>query len=126
MSNCDLQAPRLLVQVFQWDGGRLTPLAPLEAAGRVELRRPMAVVPPAPGKRLSHLVVGIADRARVCVIALPAHTLVCEVEELRSPGGPAIVVQGLAADPFGSSLVVCDSQWAHVLPWPLPGMPELE
>ena len=33
---------------------------------------------------------------------------------------------GLAADPSGTALAVCDggaSKTIHVLPWPLPGMP---
>jgi len=35
---------------------------------------------------------------------------------------------GLAADPWGAALAVCDgaSQSTHVLAWPLPGMPQLE
>jgi len=37
-------------------------------------------------------------------------------------------VWGLAADPCGTALAVCDyaSQSTHVLAWPLPGMPQLE
>jgi hypothetical protein len=36
-------------------------------------------------------------------------------------------VMGLAADPSGTALAVCDgvSKAVHVLPWPLPGMPAL-
>lgn len=37
-------------------------------------------------------------------------------------------VTGLAADPWGGALVVCDaaSTSLHVLAWPLAGMPPLE
>jgi hypothetical protein len=37
-------------------------------------------------------------------------------------------VSGLAADPSGTALAVCDtaSKAIHVLPWPLPGMPPLQ
>lgn len=118
--------PQFLLQVYRWDYESLVQQAPLEAAGSVKSRRPMAVVPPAPGRRLSHLVVGIEGRTGVRVVALPAHTLVCEVAVLRAPDGRPILVQGLAAGTLGSSLVVCSKDEAHVLPWPLPGMPELE
>jgi hypothetical protein len=39
-----------------------------------------------------------------------------------------MVVTGLAADPSGTALAVCDaaSKAIHVLPWPLPGMPPLQ
>jgi hypothetical protein len=35
---------------------------------------------------------------------------------------------GLAADPSGTALAVCDyeSKAIHVLPWPLPDMPPLQ
>lgn len=38
-----------------------------------------------------------------------------------------MAVCGLAADPWGETLAVCDcvSMVTHILPWPLPGMPLL-
>jgi len=52
---------------------------------------------------------------------LPDFTL---VHTHRQEG---VAVEGLAADPWGSSIAVCDatSSAMHVLPWPLPGMPLL-
>jgi hypothetical protein len=52
------------------------------------------------------------------VLSLPDRRLV-HTHELKGMG-----VMGLAADPSGTALAVCDaaSKAIHVLPWPLPGM----
>lgn len=83
--------------------------------------RPLAVVPPAHGKSRAHLVVGVLDSADVSVFTLPSLDLI------HRHTFAGIKVVGLAADPAGGALVVCDSvsRDAHVLAWPLEGMPEL-
>ena len=79
-------------------------------------------MPPAPGKRLSHLIVGTESEAELYIIALPTHTLVCKVSLTAG-----MRVQGLAADPYGKALVVCTvSGGVDALEWPLLGMPPLE
>ena len=67
---------------------------------------------------VSFLVVGIRFFPTLHVISLPDRRLVY-THELQ---GMQIV--GLAADPSGTALAVCDSssKAIHVLPWPLPGM----
>jgi len=56
------------------------------------------------------------------VLSLPGLAL---VHTHRLEG---FAVVGLAADPWGTALAVCDdaSNSTHVLAWPLPGMPQLE
>ena len=93
----------------------------VEAAG-ASASGPLAVVPPAPGKLHWYLLSASCYKERLRVIALPTltlvHTHVLEGMELC----------GLAADPSGTAIAVCDraSQAVHVLAWPLPGMPPLE
>ena len=81
----------------------------------------LAVVPPTCGKRGSHLIVGSLLTSELLVLSLPDFALVHthRLEGMR--------VQGLAADPLGYALAVCDrvSMSLHVLAWPLPGMPLL-
>ena len=89
-----------------------------------ELRgsRPLAVMPPAPGKRASHLVIGNAWTSELLVLSLPGLAL---VHTHRLEG---MSVTGLAADPWGGALIIrnYNSKSVHVLAWPLPGMPPLE
>lgn len=87
-----------------------------------------AVVSPALGKRVSHVVVGATGSRNLLVLSLPAHVLV-HTHTLTQAG--FMGVSSLAADPRGEALVVScivDDIKAvvHVLPWPLPGMPPLE
>ena len=91
----------------------------IEAAATSGTIRPLAVVPPAPGKRNSHLVVGIGGTLKLLVLALPDLVLV-HTHTLDFP------VLGLAADPWGEVLAVCEVSDLHVLAWPLPGMSPLE
>ena len=100
---------------------RFTPAGPVVSAGARPNHRPLAVMPPAPGKKVSHLVVGNAWTSELLVISLPGLSL---VHTHRLEG---MEVTGLAADPWGGALAVCDrlSQSLHVLAWPLPGMPPL-
>lgn len=116
------------------------------AGGEMEERRPMTVMPPAPGKRHSHLILGCQMKEELRVIELPSLTLVCTTS-LKTSLGDGIMVQGLASDPHGAALVVLeffDEREIHdveatlesdsdfpesvirVMPWPLPGMPHLE
>ena len=78
-------------------------------------------MPPARGKSVSHLVVGTADSPELLVLSLPGLAL---VHTHRLDG---VRMMGLAADPWGGALAVCDdaSKTLHVLAWPLPGMPPL-
>jgi hypothetical protein len=110
------------VSSFRWNGRALVPEGVVEAAGDTGYSRPFAVVPPAPGKCTSYLVVGTVDTPTLLVLSLPDRSLVHThtLEEME--------VMGLAADPSGTALAVCDcaSDAVHVLPWPLPGMPPLQ
>jgi hypothetical protein len=113
------------VAAWKWDGAaqRLVALGRIDAAGEAGASRLLAVVPPAPGKRTAHLVVGTADRGELLVIALPDHRLVHRAE---LPGGAKVT--GLAGDPTGTALAVCDAAGAgivRVLQWPLEGMSAL-
>lgn len=82
--------------------------------------RPLAVVPPFFGKRVSFFVVCTVDT--LCVYALPGLSFV-HTHKLTG-----MVVTALAADPSGTALAVCDneSKSIHVLAWPLPGMAAME
>ena len=104
---------------FRWDGAELVAEGIVEAAGATVNYRPLAVVPPAPGQRTSYLVVGTQDFPTQRVLSLPDRRLV-HTHKLEG-----MMVVGLAADPSGTALAVCDnaSNAIHVLPWPLPGMP---
>ena len=107
------------VSAFRWDGAALVAEGVVEAAGGSGMSRPLAVVPPAPGQCTSYLVVGILGFANLRVLSLPDRRL---VHTLKLEG---MQVAGLAADPSGTALAVCEftSKAIHVLPWPLPGMP---
>ena len=110
------------VSAFHWDGDGLVAEGVVEAAGTSGNIRPLAVVPPAPGQRTSYLVVGTCYSPTLRLLSLPDRRLV-QTHELEG-----MVVVGLAADPSGTALAVCDgtSKAIHVLPWPLPGMPPLQ
>ena len=78
-------------------------------------------MPPAPGLRTLYLIVGTCDTPTLRVLSLPDRRLV-HTHTLEG-----MKVRGLAADPSGTALAVCDnkSEAVHVLPWPLPGKPAL-
>jgi hypothetical protein len=107
------------VCAFRWDGTSLMPEGFLEAAGYADRYRPLAVMPPAPGRLTSYLIVGEHESPTLHVLSLPGRRLV-HVHTLEG-----MEVMGLAADPSGTALAVCDraSKSVHILPWPLPGMP---
>jgi hypothetical protein len=94
----------------------------VEAAGTAGKERPLAVMAPTPGRHTSYLVVGTLYEPALLVLSLPDRRLV-HAHTLEG-----IEVVGLAADPSGTALAVCDytSKAIHVLPWPLPGMPPLQ
>jgi hypothetical protein len=110
------------VTAFRWNGGALVSEGVLEAAGDTGNLRPLAVVPPAPGQRSSYLVVGTHNSPTLLILSLPDRRLV-HTHTLEG-----MKVMGLAADPSGTALAVCNgaSKAVHVLPWPLPGMPPLQ
>ena len=107
------------VIVFRWDGATLVKEGKVEAVGGAANFRPLTVMPPAPGLRTSYIVVGTCFTPTLHVLSLPDRRLV----HTHTLEGMQIV--GLAADPSGTALAVCDyaSNAVHVLPWPLPGMP---
>jgi hypothetical protein len=113
---------RAQVTAFRWNGSALVSEGIVEAAGDTGDDRPLAVVPPAPGQRNSFLVVGTYTTPTLVVLSLPDRRLV----HTHTLEGMQVV--GLAADPTGTALAVCDaeSKAMHVLPWPLPGMPPLQ
>ena len=97
-------------------------LVVVSEAGTEPSNRPLAYMPPAPGKSTSHLIIGCGFRPQLIVLSLPSLTLV-HTHMLEG-----MKVTGLTADPWGGALAVCDaaSKDIHVLRWPLPGMPPLK
>ena len=91
------------VSAFRWDGAALVAEGVVEAAGATRNDRPLAVVPPAPGQRTSYLVVGTGLSSTLRVLSLPDRRLV-HTHELKGMG-----VLGLAGDPSGTTLVVCNA-----------------
>ena len=106
---------------FRWNGVTFANEGQVEAAGATNAYRPLAVMPPAPGLHTSYLVMGTCFTPTLIVLSLPDRRLF----HMHTLDG--IKVMGLAADPSGTALAVCDSasEAVHVLPWPLPGMPVL-
>ena len=113
---------RASVLAWSWSEGGLTAEGPVRAAGVDEYCRILAVVPPAPGKKTAHVVVGAGGSSELLVLSL-AHLILVHSHWLED-----VAVTGLAADPWGSALAVCDyySDVIHILAWPLAGMPPLE
>jgi hypothetical protein len=105
------------VSAFRWDGVALVAEGVVEAARTADIRRPLAVMPPTPGRHSFYLVVGTYGAPPLLVLSLPDRRLV-HTHTLEG-----MEVTGLAADPSGTALAVCDaaSKAVHVLPWPLPG-----
>jgi hypothetical protein len=107
---------------FRWDGAALVAEGVVEAAGTGDYERPLAVMPPTPGRHTSYFVVGTRTKPILRVMSLPD----CRLVHTHTLKG--MVVTDLAADPSGTALAVCDraSKAIHVLPWPLPDMPPLQ
>ena len=78
----------------------------------------LAVMPAAHGSGSSHLIVGTCDGPQLRVLSLPDLVLV-HTHTLEGMG-----ITGLAADPNGEAIAVCDTETnaIHVLAWPLAGM----
>jgi DNA-binding beta-propeller fold protein YncE len=110
------------VSAFRWDGAALVAEGVVGAAGTAVDDRPLAMLPPTPGRHTSYLVVGTRLKPTLRVLSLPSRRLV------HTHTLDGMLVTGLAADPSGTALAVCDytSNAIHVLPWPLPGMPPLQ
>jgi hypothetical protein len=115
-------SPSYGVSAFRWDGAALVAEGVMTAAGTDSIYRPLAVMPRTPGQHTSYLVVGTYGKPTLRVLSLPDRRLV-HTHTLEG-----MLVTGLAADPSGTALAVCDaaSKAIHVLPWPLPGMPPLQ
>jgi hypothetical protein len=115
-------SPSCAVSAFRWDGAALVSEGVVEAGGTADNDRPLAVMPPTSGRHTSYLVVGTGNEPTLRVLSLPD----CRLVHTHTLEG--MQVTGLAADPSGTALAVCDSSSAaiHVLPWPLPGMPPLQ
>jgi hypothetical protein len=101
--------------------------AQLEAAGQGSHCRPLCVVPPRASSDITglsassaFLVVGEYQMPLLRVIRLPDLAL---MHTHRLDG---VQLVGLASDPGGSALVICDARSGQVgtMPWPLPGMPD--
>lgn len=112
------------VSSFVWRDGTLELVGSVEAAGvsnNLFVTRPLAVMPPAPGKSTSHLIVASCRTEDFRVLALPACRLI------HSFSLKGMRVAGVCAAPTGTALVVSDfqSKTTYVLAWPLPGMPLL-
>ena len=94
-------------------------------AGRATHCRPLCVVPPRiysvghPAQ--AFLVVGDFQSPCMRVLSLPGLAPVCSHRLV------GVRIVGLASDPWGSALVVCDATSSEVrtLPWPLPEMAHL-
>jgi hypothetical protein len=110
------------VTAFRWNGGAMVSEGVVDAIGDSIRWRPLAVMPPAPSQHNSYLVVGTFKNPTLLVLSLPDCSLV-HTHTLER-----VEVVGLAAEPSGTALAVCDaaSKALHVLPWPLPGMPPLQ
>ena len=123
-ASCTTPDYKEAVHAWSWaaDASGLRAEPPVAAAGAEYGFRHLAVMPPAPGKRIAFLVVGFQGKSELRVVSLPALALV-HTHTLEG-----MQVSGLAADPWGGALVVCDmaSTSLHILAWPLPGMPPLE
>jgi hypothetical protein len=112
-------SPHTQVTAFHWDGTELLFDDIIDVATEVHAL-PLAVVPPnfRLGIRTSFLVVGGRNTPTLHVFSLPDRRLV-HVHELEQ-----MKVRGLAADPSGTALAICDgaTKAIHVLTWPLQGM----
>jgi hypothetical protein len=100
---------------MDWDGNELR--LRTERIYHSEISSSIAVIPHAPGRRASYLI--ICSSTKVVVLSLPSHDVVhvyC-FSDLR--------IRGLAADPSGTAIAVCDDaeRVVRIIPWPLPGMP---
>jgi hypothetical protein len=107
------------VVAFRWDGITLASDGHVDGAGQAVDYRPLTVMPPARGRSTSYLIVGHSTHPTLHVFSLPDRRLV------HTHTLTGMYIRGLAADPSGTALAVCDyaSKAVHVIPWPLPGMP---
>jgi len=109
---------------YVWDEGTgLAYAGIVESAGTADGFRPVAVMPPAPEKITSYLIIGKVGTPCLRVLALPGHE---SCFEHTIEGRPRVV--GIAADPWGTALVVCccggstKTDEVLVIPWPFEGL----
>ena len=112
-----------IVHKFHYDGSRLVDCGQVAAAGAKSDTRPLAAMRPILLGGAWHLVVGHFGKRTLSVLALPECRLVWEgmPPDLlhRSDSG----IQGLAADPNGTALVVCLSNgFLEAVEWPWEGL----
>jgi hypothetical protein len=116
-----------IVFSYAWDGASLSPIGEVEAAGRGENYeyRALAVMPPAHGASVSHLLVATWGSGEFIALSLPDYHVAfrgpfrCPI----SPGGAPVTVnfRGIAADPTGRAVVICERirETVFVVPWPM-------
>jgi hypothetical protein len=106
------------IQELHYSEATLKNTRAVNSAGECGKYRPLTVMPPSPGRRTAFLVAGENDSPKLCIVRLP------DLVKVHEHHLGEIHVVGLAADPSGRALVVCDGRAddVHVLPWPLPGM----
>jgi hypothetical protein len=118
--------------VFMWDGGKLIEKASI-SVDVSSLYRLLAVVPaampqrpgidatartPGTGTSSSYLMIGDHEQEKVTVLSLPKHEVICV---WSCPG--VTYLSGLAADPSGRAIAICNySDGTHVVPWPPEGV----
>jgi len=102
------------VHKWSWnsESGSLRYLGLVVAAGREKHARPLAVMPPTPGKRCSYLIVGTVHKPELRVLSLPGLALV-HMHKLEGMGA-----WGLAADPWGTAIAVSDYGLVPRTSWP--------
>lgn len=109
------------VAEWRWDSTAcaLSHTRKFETLGAGHNFRPLAVMPPASGKHVAHLVVGECLSNELRVLSLPD----CAIIHTHSL---PFDIEAIAADPAGTTIVFSlrDGE-VRVVDWPLPGMPEL-
>jgi hypothetical protein len=136
VSCCSMDDSDFSVAVWHWSAPRSElwcEPTPLLCAGRTEMSRPLAVMPSAAavaaaaaagpsagGDGRGAVLISATDaRGEVRISSLVSRTLL-HVHTFRG-----LDIDGLAADPSGTALVVVAGGQLHVFSWPLPGMPPL-
>lgn len=109
------------IDVFRWTGSTLEPCPSIHVTDDSDPRT-LAVVPPARGKRMSHLVVGGCGGPFVGVYSLPGGEYLGSFQLGQSRWTD---IDALAADAGGASVTYAHNHDIHVVPWPFEGMPPI-
>jgi DNA-binding beta-propeller fold protein YncE len=120
VANGQGDSPRYSVIRYQWDGVQLARREAIDDPALEAEGHPITVMPAvcARNGRDAHpscLVIGTYCRSVIHVFELPSH------DKLYSYTLTGIDVIGLAADPHGSAIIVCDNntEATLALEWPL-------